>query len=131
MPTADPIPDPKPARSRSGSGKRKKTIPVTSRYDEAEFRQLDDAASQAGISRASYQRTQSLAKPNTRSVRRPPIEKELLARVLGQLGKVGGNLNQVARAVNTTGAEAEEISAVIAEVRAAAREVMQALGRAP
>ena len=134
MATADSIPDPaapirSPKRSRTGSGKRKKTIAVTSRYDENEFRELDEAASSAGLTRASYQRVQSLAEPSTRSTRRPPIEKELLSRVLGQLGKAGGNLNQVAKAVNTNGAEVEVINAVILEVRAAAREVQQVLGR--
>ena len=129
VPTADQIPASPPARSRSGSETRKKPFLVTSRYDEEEFRELDDAASQAGLSRASYQRVQSLAKPKTRSTRRASIERELLAKTLGQLGKAGSNLNQVARAVNTVGADESEVRAVLAEIREAAQEVMRALGR--
>jgi hypothetical protein len=124
LPTADPAP-----RSRRGSETRKKSFVVTSRYDVDEFTELDDAASRAGLSRASYQRVQSLAEPKTRSTRRAPIERELLARVLGQLGKAGSNLNQVARAVNMSGVEDAEVRAVVVEVRQAAQEVMRALGR--
>ena len=51
-----------PTRSRRGSETRKKTRPVTSRYDAAEFAELDEAASRAGLTRASYQRVQSLAR---------------------------------------------------------------------
>ena len=69
---------------------------VTSPYDEAEFAELEEAASRAGLTRASYQRVQSLATPKTRSTRRAPIERETLAKVLGQLGKIGSNLNQIA-----------------------------------
>jgi len=90
----------RPKKTRTGSGKRKKTIPVTSRYDEAEFAELNEAASRAGLTRASYQRVQSLAAPKTRSTRRPPIERETLAQLLGQLGKIGSNLNQLAKAAN-------------------------------
>jgi hypothetical protein len=39
------------------------------------------------------------------------------------------NLNQVARAANTDGADAAEVRAVLAQIKEAAREVMQALGR--
>jgi hypothetical protein len=53
----------------------------------------------------------------------------MLAKLLGQLGKAGSNVNQVARAVNTTGAERAEIDATMAEVRAAAEAITSALGR--
>ena len=80
-------------RSRSGSQNRKRFRMVTSAYDEDEFKELDEAASRAGLTRASYQRVQSLATPKTRSTRRAPIEGEMLAKVSAQLGKIGGNLN--------------------------------------
>jgi hypothetical protein len=99
------------------------------RFDDDELARVEEAASRAGLAFASYGRAQMLGAPAPRSVRRPPIEKELLARVLGQLGKVGSNLNQVARATNSTGAEIDEVRAAIAEVREAAQEVMRALGR--
>jgi hypothetical protein len=113
---------------RRGSENRKKTIPVTSRYDETEFAELDAAASRAGLSRAGYQRTQSLTSPRTRSVRRAPVEKEELARILGQLGKIGSNLNQLARAFNRDRSETEQIGATLAELRDLVPAIRLALG---
>ena len=116
-------------KSRRGSETRKKTIPVTSRYDEAEFAELDEAASRAGLTRASFQRVQSLAKPKTRSTRRAPIERELMARVLGQLGKIGSNLNQLAHAAHLDNAQTGEVMATVAELRGLLPPIMEALGR--
>ena len=125
QPSAAP---PKP--SRSGSENRKKTIPVTTRYDEDELKELDEAASRAGLTRASYQRVQSLAKPKTRSTRRAPIERETLAKVLGQLGKIGSNLHQISRSLNfgRTDYDEGEIFAAVAELRALLPAITAALG---
>lgn len=119
-------------KARRGSEKRKKSIPVTSRYDEAEFTQLDEAASRAGLTRASFQRVQSLGTPpKTRSTRRAPIEREMLAKGLGQLGKVGSNLNQLARAANLDRTERGQIMVTIADLRDLLPLFMEALGRKP
>lgn len=118
-------------KSRSGSETRKKSIPVTSRYDEAEFAELEEAASRAGLTRASYQRVQSLAVPKTRSTRRAPIDREMLAKLLGQLGKIGSNLNQIARAANMDRAELAGIEAAIAEIRGLVPAIQDALRGKP
>jgi len=114
---------------RRGSETRKKTIPVTSRYDEAEFAELDEAASRAGLTRASFQRVQSLAAPKTRSTRRAPIERETLAKVLGQLGKIGSNLNQIAHAANVGVAGRLVVNGAIQDLRAVLPTLLEALGR--
>ncbi len=135
MPTADPTsPKTKGAkasgrRSRSGSETRQRRHTKLIRFDDAELAKVEASASQAGLTLASFGRAQMLGEVAIRSVRRPAVEKELLAKVLGQLGKVGSNLNQVARAANTDGADAAEVRAVLAQIKEAAREVMQALGR--
>ena len=116
-------------KRRSGSENRKRSTPVTRRYDDDELQELDQAASLAGLTRAGFQRTQSLLAPKTRSTRRPPIEKEALARLLGHLGKVGSNLNQVAHAANIDQAGEAEIRAAVAEVRQAAQMIMVMMGR--
>ncbi len=119
-----------PTRSRRGSETRKKTRPVTSRYDAAEFAELDEAASRAGLTRASYQRVQSLATtPKTRSTRRAPIERETGAKILGQLGKIGSNLNQIAHSAHLgLGVEAQLTGALV-ELRATLPVMLEALGR--
>ncbi|HEY1723311.1 MAG TPA: MobC family plasmid mobilization relaxosome protein [Magnetospirillaceae bacterium] len=120
-----------PKRSRRGSETRKKSIPVTSRYDAQEFAELEERASEAGLTRASYQREKSLTAPVTRSTRRAPIDRELLAKTQGQLGKVGSNLNQIARAANVGEIQLAEIRAAVAEVRALVRVIQEALGQRP
>lgn len=120
-----------PAAGRRGSDTRKKTFAVTTRYDAKEFAELEDAASRAGLTRASYQRVQSLAKPKTRSTRRAPVEKELLARLLGQIGKIGSNLNQIARAANMGLGVRADLVGVIGELRNLVPLILRALGSAP
>ncbi len=112
-----------------GSETRKKTRPVTSRYDAAEFAELDEAASRAGLTRASYQRVQSLTTPKTRSTRRAPIEREALAKILGALGKIGGNMNQIAHASHLgLGVEAQFVG-TMKDLRATLPVMLEALGR--
>jgi hypothetical protein len=120
-----------PRKSRSGSQTRKKLRMVTSGYDEAEYAELDNAASRAGMTRASYQRVQSLAVPKTRSTRRAPVEKEALAKVLGQLGKIGSNLNQLTHEANIGYMDRAEISATLTEIRGLVPLILSALGRKP
>jgi len=120
-----------PTNSRSGSDTRKKVRMVTTRYDLEEFEQLQDAASRAGLKPASFQRVQSLAAPKTRSTRRAPVEREMLAKVLGQLGRIGGNISQITLRGNlgfTVSAEAHE---ELAALRALRSLLMEALGQQP
>lgn len=120
-----------PTRARHGSETRKKSYVVASRFDAEEFAELDEAASRAGLTRSSYLRVQSLAKPKTRSTRRAPVEKELLARLLGQIGKIGSNLNQIARASNMGLGVRSDLSGLMGELRTLIPPIMRALGRSP
>ena len=124
--------EPTQPKPRRGTETRQKSLLVTSRYSPDEFAQLDEAASRAGLSRASFQRVQSLGTPpKTRSTRRAPIEREMLAKALGQLGKVGSNLNQLAHAANLNRTERDQIGAAVAELRGLLPDFLQALGRKP
>jgi hypothetical protein len=118
-----------PKKTRRGTETRKRSTPVTTRYDAAELAALDEAASRAGLTRASYQRVQSLAQPTTRSTRRAPIDRELLAKVLGQLGKIGSNLNQIAHGSNMGRIETSRINGTVNELRRLVPSIMDALGR--
>ncbi len=77
----------------------------------------------------SYLRQQGLTKPKTRSMRRPAIEQELLARVLGQLGKIGSNLNQIAHAANMDEQPGLELDLALAELRGLVPVILEAMGR--
>jgi hypothetical protein len=63
---------------------------------------IEDRAAKAGLSVGAYLRTLALGSPGPRAQRRPPIERTELARLLGLVGNMGGNINQIAKAVNTT-----------------------------
>ena len=116
--------------SRTGTETRQKSLPVTTRYSPEEFAQLEEAASRAGLTRASFQRVQSLSTPpKTRSTKRAPIERQLLAKSLGQLGRVGNNLNQLARIANLEHIERERIMLAIADLRNLLPLFLEALGR--
>lgn len=108
-----------------------KTCFVAVRCTADEHASLTAAATQAGLSVGAYLRTTALGSPSPRAVRRPPAEKEALARLLGAVGKVGGNVNQLARAANTTGdmPAPDELAAIAGDVRAIRAALMKALGR--
>ncbi len=89
------------------------------------------AAARAGYSVGEYFRTLADGRPRLRAARRPPIERQELARLLGQIGKIGSNVNQLAHAANWAGFDmaAAELREVGDEVRAMRAAVMKALGR--
>jgi hypothetical protein len=87
-------------------------------------------ADDAGFSVSAFLRLLALGDAGPRAVRRPPIERAELARVLGELGKIGSNINQIAKAIHTTAnlpswSELAEIRADIARMRAT---LLKALG---
>jgi hypothetical protein len=109
---------------------RTKLIPPI-RCTEEERVAIKAAADQAGLSVGAFLRASALGNAGPRAVRRPPIERKELARLLGHLGKVGSNLNQLAHAFNRNGrvpglAELNLIRRHVVELRDA---LLAALGR--
>jgi hypothetical protein len=83
-----------------------------------------------GISFGAYVRAELLKAPIPRQSRRPHVNQQLLCQALAQLGKVGSNLNQIARHLNSGGSVVEpEVAAVLAELRTARDALMGALSR--
>jgi hypothetical protein len=86
----------------------------------------------AGLSLAGYARSHLLAAPPVRQARRPPVERAELARLLAELGKIGSNVNQIARALNGGGdAVPSDLAGAQADIAAIRAAIMLALGRAP
>ena len=109
---------------------RTKVLPPV-RCTEAERVAIKAAADQAGFSVGAFMRASALGDAGPRAVRRPPIERKELARLLGHLGKVGSNLNQLAHAFNRDGrvpgrAELNDIRQYVVQMRDV---LMKALGR--
>ncbi|HEY2068133.1 MAG TPA: plasmid mobilization relaxosome protein MobC [Rhizomicrobium sp.] len=114
-----------------GSEKRVRDHILTVRLSAEERAVIEDAAEKAGLAVGSYARQAMLGAPAPRQVRRLPVERKELARLLGELGHIGANLNQLAKAANTGVVVYEsEIGTALralAEVRDA---ILKALGRA-
>jgi len=130
-------PETSPSPSGEGRGYGKRKLPdargkfIAVRCSDAEYATITAAAAQAGLSVGAYLRTLALGSPGLRAVRRPPIEKEFLARMLGELGKVGSNVNQMARVLNTTGDRPSwyELSAITSALQETRAAILKALGR--
>lgn len=116
----------------SGTEKRVRRSILPIRLAADERAALDAAAEKAGLTTSSYARQAMLGAPAPRQVRRPPVERRELARLLGELGHIGGNLNQLAKSANTSVVVyGNEIAAALGQLREMRDAVLVALGREP
>jgi hypothetical protein len=103
----------------------------TLRFSPEEDAAVDKSAAQAGLSFGAFLRALALGSAGPRAKKRPQAERDLLARILGELGKLGSNVNQSAKWSNIeqaapSFAELVKMREDIALMRAA---VLQALAR--
>ena len=77
---------------------RKKVLPT--RWTDSEYETLTRRAEQVGLSRAGYIRLKAIGEEGPRTQRVPRHGTADLARLLAAVNKIGGNVNQVARAIN-------------------------------
>jgi hypothetical protein len=85
----------------SGSGNRQRTKQCLVRFTDEEFERASGKADKAGIAVAAFLRAAALGDPGPRSQRRPPADHKALRRILGELGRIGNNINQIAYRLNT------------------------------
>ena len=116
----------------SGSDKRQRTKRHTDRYTTDEFNRIAEKADRAGLSFSAFVRESLLGDAGPRAQRRRPADHKALLRILGQFGKVGGNVNQIARATHSgdqaSSAELKEIRRALEDIRKA---LYEALGKNP
>ncbi len=108
-----------------------KNVPITIRCTAEDHAVIDSKAAKSGLKIGPYLRSLALGSPGPRAARRPPVERTELARLLGHLGKIGSNINQLARGFNQTGVLPgfPEILAAQRDIRAMRDALIQALGR--
>lgn len=70
------------------------------RTSTAEYDQVLRDAERAGLSLSDFMRHCLCSTPVPRTHRLTRADTQLFARLLGQIGKIGSNLNQIARAIN-------------------------------
>ena len=81
--------------------KRYRCKQLNIRLSKDELQQIYDDAQLSGITVGAYVRQVMLDSPIPRQCRRPSVEVKSLAIVLSHLGRVGSNLNQIARNINS------------------------------
>jgi hypothetical protein len=113
-----------------GSEKRARTAHLTIRFTPEERGAIDEKANRAGLTSGSYARQELLGAPPPRQVRRPPVERRELARLLGELGHIGSNLNQIARIANAgDGVNAVDLAEALGGLGDVRDAILKALGR--
>ena len=120
-----------PPVTRPGTETRQRGHVLQVRCTDDERAGIVAAAERAGLTVGAFMRQQSLGTPGPRAARRPVVARVELAQVLGQLGKWGSNVNQLARAYNVDGSTpaAVELAAIRAELVTMREALMGALGR--
>jgi len=119
------------AARRSGSQKRQRTRNISVPVDDDEFALIDAKARVAGMRRGSFGRACMLGDAGPRAQRAPTVNAEALALATAALNKVGSNLNQMARILNSGGITvmSGECFAVLADVRSAVVSILDIVGR--
>lgn len=118
---------------KSGSETRQRQRLLQVRLSDSEFASIAEMADRASLTIPSYARQILLDSPPPRAVRKPSVDTKQVAKMLGELGKVGSNLNQIAHHLNAGagGAGLNVITDAIADVQAMRDACMKALGRKP
>ena len=119
---------------RSGSETRKRTVLLTARFDKQEAASIRRIADRSGLSVGALVRRALLDTPPPRATRHPPADVQAVARLLGQLGKIGSNINQIAYHLNA-GRPGDRVEGSIDEALRDLSELrlvcLQALGKEP
>ena len=117
------------ARKRSGSEKRKRQPRVILRVSPEERAEMRANAAAVGLSLSSFIRSATTTRQRTRAVRRTSPDMRLVAQLLGQCGRIGGNIYQLVRGMNLGDIpHSHELDAAGKEARAFLTAAREALG---
>jgi len=131
---ADQPASPAKVKTAPWRGRKRAANPLSAvihiRCTPAQHAAYEAAAARAGFSIGEYFRTLADGKPSLRAARRPAVEHKEVARLVGLLGNLTSNVNQLARAANTAGFDIaeDELNRMGDEVRSMRAAVMKALG---
>lgn len=116
----------------SGSDKRQRDETVTVRLTKDERAALDALSSRSGLTAGAFMRAAAFGDAGPRAQRRPPADHKALRQLLGECGRVGNNLNQIARGLNAAGwVNIPELKAACAVYLDISAGILAALDMAP
>jgi hypothetical protein len=96
-----------------GSNKRQRRNVLSARFNDQEKAAVKSIAEKRGQSIGTLLRATLLGIPApARSVRKPGLETQLASKILAELGKIGGNVNQYTKRKNM-GREADSLDAAM------------------
>jgi Bacterial mobilisation protein (MobC) len=112
--------------------KRQRNNVLQTRANDEERDAIKARADRVGLTVGTFLRQLALGLPlPARAVRHTRIEIETLVRVLGELGKIGSNLNQLTKYANMGRVLERSVLAALREVEELRLPLMQALGKEP
>jgi len=110
----------------------RRTKQMLLRMTPEELAAVDSKANRAGYSREAFARAALAGAPPLRAVRTPPVDHVTLRRIVGELGRIGNNVNQLARDMNRGNIpDVPEMRAAAQAVMDAADAILEALGKEP
>jgi hypothetical protein len=121
-------------KKKHGSETRLRQSSIRLRVTETERNAIADRAERVGLTVSGYLRAMALGAdtPQPKAARRPPVEKAELVTLRYELRKIGGNLNQIAHAVNAgQGFDEAAYVRLCAEHAAVLKAILAALGKTP
>jgi hypothetical protein len=108
----------------SGSDKRQRGETVTVRLTKDERAALETLSSRSGMAAGAFMRAAAFGDAGPRARRRPTADHRTLRQLLGECGRIGNNINQIARRLN----QGETVSLPeIREALAAYRQIRDAI----
>jgi hypothetical protein len=115
--------------SLTGDGTQRRSVVFRVRLTEEEFGRLKASADDAGVDLSAMARAQILGAPPPTRARRRSVDHQALGRVLAELGRIGGNLNQLAKVANLVGdltslRNGQAMTAELAAIRDLVREAL-------
>ncbi len=116
---------------RQTSNSRKRQIVLTARFSEAEASAIRKIAEQTGLSLGALLRHALLQVPAPHARHRPSVDHEAVARLLGELGKIGSNINQLAYYAHLGRFQSNSIELALRDLMELRLACLQALGREP
>ena len=108
---------------------RTRNLPYSIRFTRRERDRAAELAARAGQPLSALIRHGLFDTPLPRAVRRPPIEKQLVAQLLGELGRIGSNVNQLAKHANAGRFQQNSIDLAMQTLMEMRTACMEALGR--
>lgn len=99
-----------------------KTYRIYARLSSSEWEKFEQLRGKSGLSQSDFVRAKTLGGRKIKA----KYDRELLLETLGQLGKIGSNLNQIAKA-NNKGLKAEIPSGLADQIDQVGQQILKAL----